>query len=115
MAEHFKPIKGIRSLHHIEFNAAKPGIVTIKKSVTEQPQDILVLTSAKEVVQAAEMPPILPPCGLSDTLKEYLSKQVRQHVPAEFQDELCPKPSPPAKEATAEWRVLFLALVVSLH
>ena len=56
LAEHFKPIKGIRSLHNIEFNTAKPGIVTIEKSVTEQPQDVLVLTSAKEVVQALGMP-----------------------------------------------------------
>ena len=39
------------------------------------------------------MPEVLTPAGLSQERQAYLFKQIRPHVPPEFQDELCPPPA----------------------
>ena len=84
LAQHFKPIPGIRSLHHLVFDAATPGVVSVQKTLTDEPQDVIVLRTSKEALQAGGMPTVLQPGGLSEARKEYLYKQVRPHVPAAF-------------------------------
>jgi len=91
---YFKPIKGIRELHHLEFDRSKPGVVSVRKSLSDEPQDVQILATTKEALLAAGLPAILPAAGLSAARMEYLYKSIRPHVPAEFQDELCPKPPP---------------------
>ena len=43
LAEHFKPLKGIRKLHHFHFSSTEPGTVYVKESIhdTEVPVNIL--------------------------------------------------------------------------
>ena len=75
------------------FDSAKPGVVSIKSSLGDEWKDVVLLTSSKDALDAAQLPPVIPPGGLSLTRKQYLYNQIRLHVPVEFQDELCPKPA----------------------
>lgn len=51
---------------------------------------MVILSSSKAELEEAELPPIIPAAGLSELRQQYLYSQIRPHVPAEFQDELCP-------------------------
>ena len=90
---YFTAVKGIRTIHHIHFDAAAPGVITVKKSVDDQPQEIRILATSVDALLAAGMPPVLPAGGLSHDRQAYLYRQIRPHVPAEFQDTLCPQPA----------------------
>ena len=85
-ANHFKPIKGIRSLHHMVFDSAKPGVVSVKKSIIDEPEEVITIKTSKDALEAAGLPATLPPAGLSEMRQAYLYKQVRPHVPAALQD-----------------------------
>eukprot|EP00117_Sycon_ciliatum_P016477 scpid44506/ scgid15886/ len=93
LAQHFKPVKGIRKVQHMVFDAAKPGIVSVKASLEDTYSDVEVLTTSKDALVAAGMPPVLQAPGLSEQRQQYLYNQIRPHVPDQFQDELCPKPA----------------------
>ena len=88
----FKPIKGIQKLHHLVFDAAKPGVVSVKKLLGDPEEDVQVLSSSVDAVRAAGLPDVIPPGGLSLQRQTYLYQQVRPHVPDQFKDDLCPQP-----------------------
>lgn len=93
LADHFKPIKGIRELHHLVFNGNKPGLVQVRKSLGAAEEQLAILSTRKEAVVAAGLSPILPSARMSATRVKYLYKNVRAHVPQQFQDILCPAPA----------------------
>ena len=75
------------------FDSAKPGVVSVKKSIIDEPEEVSAIKTSKDALEAASLPATLPPAGLSEMRQAYLYKQVRPHAPAAFQDEICPKPS----------------------
>ena len=101
LAHHFKPVKGIREVHHMVFDAAHPGIVAYKTALDGEVKNATVLTSSKDALAAAGLPEVLPPGGLSLQRQQYLYRSIRQHVPEEFQDQLCPMPATLEPAATA--------------
>ena len=72
LAEHFKPLKGIRKLHHFRFSSTEPGTVYVKGSIhdTEVPVNIL-----KGTANVQFSPPFLPsellPAGLTVDRQRY--------------------------------------------
>ena len=48
LARHFKPVKGIREVHHMLFDASKPGIVRVKSSLGDEYRDVALLSSSKD-------------------------------------------------------------------
>ena len=98
---HFKPIKGIRGYHHFVFDSERPGVVMVKETVDGPEQEVSILTTSKAAVLSAGLPDILPAAGLSLQRQQYLFKQVRPHVPAAYQDVLCPAPPPAATPVAA--------------
>ena len=101
LAQHFKPVKGIRSVQHMLFDATKPGVVSVKAALEDDYKEIVLPTTSKDALVAADMPPVLPPAGLSEQRQQYLYSQIRPHVLEQFQDELCPKPSLPEATSTS--------------
>ena len=99
---HFKPIKGIRKLHHFEFSAQQPGVVVVKESLLDPGKEINILKTSKKAVNDAGLPQVLEPPGLTLERAQYLYKQIRQHVPPAFQDDLCPCPEGQAPAAEGE-------------
>ena len=66
----------------------------MKKSLEDETADVLMLITWLEAVRGVGLPAVLPAAGLSLQRMEYLHKSIQSHVPAEFQDELCPRLSP---------------------
>ena len=94
---HFKPVKGIRSIHHLEFDRSKLGVVTVKKSLGDEPVYVPILTTSLEAVRAAGVLPALPAAGLFNGW----SARTRAHGTSEFPDELCPMPPRPSEAKPA--------------
>ena len=46
-------------------------------------------------LNAADLPPVISPAGLSHKRAEYLSKQIRQYCHPESRDITCPTPGQP--------------------
>ena len=93
LARHFKPVPGISRLHHIKFSAADPGIIKVKDLHNTEERSINIVKTTVAAIRSAGMPEVLTPAGLSQDRQAYLFKQIRPHVPPEFQDELCPPPA----------------------
>lgn len=91
---HFRQIKNIRRYQHFEFNADKPGVVTVRESIVDAGKEVQILKTAKEDVLAAGLAEVIPPAGLTPDRVLYLHKQIRPHMPPAFQDDLCPPPLP---------------------
>ena len=96
-------LKGIKAMHHLTFSHLKPGVVIVKDSVTS-PERALNLLRDKWKPDAADLPPIIPPPGLSLERRQYLYDKIREFCPPECQDLVCPCPTqaehttpPPAK------------------
>ena len=93
----FKPLPGIRQHQHFRFNKDAPGIVFTRKCCDSPEFEHHLLKRGVNVhdFDLSCLPPILPPAGLSHDRAQYLHKEIRPFVKAQFRDELCP--SPPGK------------------
>ena len=94
---HFKKVPKIRSMHHFEFSSADvDGTVKYRRNVEDvwSSTKLLKATTNKEQLIEAELPPVLPPGGISRQRASYLYNDIRQFVPNAFEDTLCP-PTPP--------------------
>ena len=74
------------------FDSAKPDVVSYKATLGDDYTDVLILTTSKDALEAAQLPPVLSRGDLSNPRQQYLYSHMRPHVPAQYQDELCPKP-----------------------
>ena len=97
-------LKGIKAMHHLTFSHLKLGVVVVKDSVTSPERALNLLQDDKWKPAAADLPPIIPPLGLSLERRQYLYDKIREFCPPECQDLVCPCPtqakhttSPPAK------------------
>ena len=96
LAEHFKPLKGIRKLHHFRFSSTEPYTVYVRESIndTEVSVNILKDTTANvSQFSPSSLPSELLPAGLTVDRQCYLFRSIREHVTRGFQDELCPNPN----------------------
>ena len=97
--EYFKAfctkITGIKKLHHLRFDSAHPGFIFVKEKAgsTEVKRSILKVKSWSP--KADQLPPVLPPAGLSSKRQWYLHDKIREFCPDNFKDVTCPRPSAP--------------------
>lgn len=91
----FKPLPGIRQYQHFRFSKDSPGIVfTREKCDSPESEHTLFKRGEKACnFHQSHLPPILPPAGLSHDRAQYLHKEIRQFVKAQYRDELCPSPN----------------------
>ena len=93
----FKPLVGISKLHYMRFSSAEPGVVYCKENVHAAEQRLALLKVPAEDLLRAGLPKVLSPAGLTAERQQYLFSHIREHVPSEFQDEVCPPPTASAE------------------
>ena len=65
-------LKGIKAMHHLTFSRHEPGVVVVKDSVTSPERALNLLRDNNWKPAAADLPPIIPPLGLSLERRQYL-------------------------------------------
>ena len=96
----FRPVKGVRSFQHFLFNSETPGVVLVKatRDGKEKQLSLLKPNVSLAQVRSAALPATLSAGGITAERQKYLFTDIRPHVPACFQDDLCPLPVPVACE-----------------
>ena len=89
--------KGIKKLHHLYFDSASPGFVYVKEKAGSTEVKRLTLKVKNWSPKADELPPILPPAGLSLQWQWYLYNKIREFCPDNLKDITCPLPGEPVQ------------------
>ena len=103
-AKHFKwqGFDGIKSLHHLVFRKATPGKVLVRMESDSKVQTLQVLAknSLHWTPSPSEMPDQIIPAGLPPERSKYLFEKIREFVPVESRDIVCPNPDATPPDAT---------------
>jgi len=83
----FKTVPNLKKFHLFEFSSDKPGIVTCQEHSNAAPVTFTIVGSE---YSNTSLPPVLPVLGLSDKRQSYLYEKIRQFVPEDKRDLLCP-------------------------
>ena len=98
-AEFFQPhfsrtaLKGIKSYQHFRFDAANPEIVYVSTVADGPEKKITLLSDSTWTPSPLELPPVIPPVGLSLERQTYLFEKIREFCRPEVRDEVCPRPA----------------------
>ena len=85
---------GIESLHHLVFDSQTPGRVLVRKETDGEVESLQVLSKAYHSWKPSphDLPQEIQPPGLSRERQKYLFDKIREFVPAESKDIVCPNP-----------------------
>ena len=74
LASYFKPLKGIRKLHHFRCSSTEPGTVYVKESINDQEKAVSILkpTASVSALSRTCLPSELQPAGLTADRQRYL-------------------------------------------
>jgi len=73
----FKKVDGITSYQHFQFSKEFPGKVKMwKLHNSDEVKTLQLVKNPQKVFQATDLPPVLPPAGLSVSRRKYLQDQV---------------------------------------
>ena len=86
-------LKGITQMHHFHFKSSHPGKVIVKDSVNGTERTINLLKDPSWLPSPQDLPDEIIPPGLSSERKKYLYDKIREFVPPELQDIVCPQPA----------------------
>ena len=85
---------GIKSWHHLTFSSATPGKAMVRDYCNAE-EKVLSLLKKDHLgwkPRPLDLPPILPPPGLPQERRRYLFEKIREYVPEEHRDTVCPPP-----------------------
>ena len=91
-------VNGIKKLHHLRFSSASPGCIFVKERAGSAEVNRTILKDKNWKPTADQLPPILPPTGLSQQRQWYLYEKIREFCPDYLKDTTCPRPSDPAQD-----------------
>ena len=95
--EYFKTfctkVTGIKKLHHLRFESASPGCIFEKERAGSTEVKRSILKDKTWSPKADQLPPVLPPSGLSIQRQWYLYNKIREFCPENFKDVTCPRPT----------------------
>ena len=86
-------LKGIKSMHHLTFSDTKPGLAIVKDTVNSPEREIQLVKNSSWEPNKDNLPPIIPPPGLSMERRQYLFEKIREFCPPHCQDLVCPDPT----------------------
>ena len=89
-------VKGIKKLHHLRFSSSSPGFIFVKERAGDTEVKRSILKDANWKPQADQLPPVLPPSGLSLQRQWYLYEKIREFCPDHLKDTTCPRPGGPS-------------------
>ena len=100
LGQFFHLVKGVRKILHFRFDAESPGVIFTRQAQSDDEVTVNLLKKDVTVhnIKQAPMPPVLQAGGLTFKRQKYLYDEIRQHIPDDFKDDLCPPP-PPQPEA----------------
>ena len=90
----FKPsaFKGIKAMHHMRFSKTNHGKTYVKNALNLPEKEVTLIKDPEWHPQKDELPPIVPPPGLSLERRRYLFDKIREFCLPECRDSVCPKP-----------------------
>ena len=91
-----RALKGIKLMHHLTFTHSKPGYMIVKDSVDSPERELQMAQDEKWTPSPTDLPPIIPPPGLSHERRQYLLNfdKIGEFCPEECQDLVYPNPAP---------------------
>ena len=92
LTSHFRKIPNIKRNHHYTISSDSPGSVTIKEYNDSEGVTFKMLKDDWSP-SAMDLPPVIPPPGLSSERQWYLYDNIREYCPPSCRDIVCPKPS----------------------
>ena len=99
---HFKRLQGILSYRHFTVTAADPGVVEVKRTA-ESVGKKLKLIKGNWTPDKDDLPPVIPPPGLSIDRQWYLYDNIREFCSRDTQDITCPLPAVPRTDTSEEF------------
>ena len=95
-APHLKKIVGIKKYHHFRCDSSKPGVVYVKEHADTSELEIdLMKSNPHWSPHPNELPPVVPPKGLTAERQWYLYDSIRPFCPDEDKDTTSPLPGVP--------------------
>ena len=91
---HCRKVPNIKRYHHFRFPSSSPGIVFAKEHA-DTPEVEIPLLRNNWCRCRDELPPQIPPKGLSDERQWYLYERIRPFCSDEQRDTVTPKPCTP--------------------
>ncbi|KAJ8029547.1 hypothetical protein HOLleu_28971 [Holothuria leucospilota] len=91
LGPYFRPLAGIKAMHHMRFSSDHPGVAFIKQFAdsAETPVNILLDPTLRP---PRELPSPLPPPGLSEQRMKYLYTTIREFCTEDTRNIVCPPP-----------------------
>ena len=89
-------LEGIAQMHHFKFLKTFTGKVKVKNTHNDNEHTINLLKSSSRYPEPGELPDEIVPQGLSHQKNgsgTYIYDKIREFVPSEVQDLICPKPT----------------------
>lgn len=86
----FRPLPGIKKLHHFRFSSQTPGTVFFNVEPNDEEQSFLLLNDRR--VDVGLMPTEIPPPGLPLQRQQYLFDKIREFVRDDAREVVCPQP-----------------------
>ena len=86
---------GIKKISHFRFCSSSPGVVYVRNTSdtpSSKEKKIVLLKDTSWLPQLSNLPPIVPPDGLSLKRQWYLYDKIREFCPIEDQDLVYPMP-----------------------
>ena len=97
---HLKKVKHIKKFHHFVMSAESPGSVEVRLESDSESEQFNLITDHSWAPSANDLPPVVPPSGLSPERQWYLYNSIRDYCPLEVQDQVCPRPLTPLSSST---------------
>ena len=95
---HFRKVPKIKSYHHFTFCSSSPGVVVMKEYSDTKSSTWCLLADTHWSPSTSELPPVIPPTGLSLQRQWYLHKEIREFCRQGTEDLVCPLPASPLQE-----------------
>ena len=89
----FKRLTGIKRFHHFRFDKSSPGVVYLKLHSSSEEEKRRLVKDPKWRPEGTDLPPVIPPSGLSLERQQYLFEKIREFCREGTKDLVCPNPS----------------------
>ena len=93
-AAFYKKIDRIKGYFHFKFDAQSPGVVFLRRICDGPVTEVKLWKGCQELIED-ELPPVVPPKGLTSERQWYLYDKIRRYCRDECKDITCPLPDTP--------------------
>ena len=94
LAPHFRKVPQLKTYHHITISCEAPGVARLKLAADSEEEQLELLRD-EWTPAATELPPVLPPPGLTLERQRYLYHHIRDYCTESTKDTVCPRPQQP--------------------